>query len=182
MDANAAALGRATTAWGKLTDARERYNALLLADRGVQGNNGLAGIKDPSLTSVRQPGSETVTQDNITTSTGYGQVESIAGQYTPPDNSGTWTFDTEAFYAAGGALGKFDNNAVRKFWRRTGAAPTRAAGTNAFGGSNTEAWRASKTVKVELNVSGKKVTVDATESAADQLVRALEAAKRSVGA
>lgn len=185
VNANSAALNKAKTAQDALSEARERYDALLLADRGVQGNGGLAGIYDPRLTSVRQPGSESVTQDNITTTTGYGQVDSIAGQYKPPDNSGAWTFDTEAFYAAGGALGTFNDAAVRKFWKRTGAAPVRASGTNAFGGSagsQARAERATKTVNVNLSLGGKTSSLSTSQSEADKLLAMLQDAQRASGA
>lgn len=190
VDANSAALNKAKAAQDALIKARERYNDLLIASRGfeglgVTGNKGLAGIKDPSLTDLRQPGSESVTRDNITTTTGYGQVDSIAGQYKPPDNSGAWTFDTEAFYAAGGALGTFNDAAVRKFWKRTGAAPVRASGTNAFGGSagsQARAERATKTVNVNLSLGGKTSSLSTSQSEADKLLAMLQAAQRASGA
>lgn len=187
MTANAEALRKATTAQDALSDAKARYNELLVASRGfeglgVTGNGGLAGIYDSSLTGVRQAGSRL--SDSDVMQSGFGTTSSMSGQYKPPDNSGNWTFDTAAWQAAGGALGNFTTDAsVQRFWKRTGPAPTRAPGTNAFGGSSGSQARAERTVNVNLNVGGKKAsTLTGSQSDVNALLAALEAAQRNAGA
>lgn len=179
LNKNASAAERAAAALAE-------YNALLLATRGVQGNNGLAGVKDPGLTDVRAPGSRLNDSDTIQTTTGFGQVGTLAGQYKPPDNSGNWTFDVAAWQAAGGALGGFATDAsVAKFWKRTGAAPVRAPGTNVFGGSagsQARAERATKTVNVNLSLGGKTSSLSTSQSEADKLLAMLQDAQRASGA
>lgn len=201
-DSNSSALGKnvgllndAAGAADKAADARQRYNAAIAASRqygsGVTDVSGLAGIKDSRLTDRREPGSDVQSVlgpgeyergADGSLKSGFGAAGAGAGQYAPPDNSGGWTFDTAAWQAAGGALGGFATDAsVRKFWKRTGPAPTRAAGSNVYGGSAGSAARAERTVNVNLNVGGKSVPVTTSSANADALLRALETAQRAAG-
>jgi hypothetical protein len=105
----------------------------------------------------------------------------VGGQYTPPDNSGDWYFDTAAWQAAGGVSAGFSNEAAKIFWRRTSIANRAAANTSrsAFGGvAGSPQQRAGATYNTTINVGGRQFQVGVRSQAdVDLLIQAIEAAR-----
>jgi TP901 family phage tail tape measure protein len=145
--------------------------------------------------------------DFSTLGPGGGEVSySVASQYTPPDDSGDWYFDTAAWQAAGGASAGFSDATARIFWKRMSIADEaarNAATGGPFGGtagaprpapapppspksSGVGAQPAStapeRVVRVDLVVNGgRAIPVSTSPSLADQLVRELEESYRARG-
>ena len=118
-------LGGAASAYDKETDAldentRARRENSRAAEAGSLGPNGATtgGATNPTRTTS---GSTNPTRTPLGGGSATPRQDFTAPfQYTPPDDSGNWEFDVEAFNRAGGVNAGFDNNAVQQFWRRKG--------------------------------------------------------------
>lgn len=109
LGANANALRGTASAQDALTQARQRYMQLLLADRGVQGAGGLGNLNaDPLITGVRNAGGT----DNLLTANG-GKDLSVLGK-----NDMTNVVDNSGMFAlldkyASGQIGAGDVGALQ---------------------------------------------------------------------
>lgn len=172
---NAEALGKAKTAQDALSDARKRYNDLLVASRGfeglgVTGNGGLAGIKEPGLTDVRAPGSRLNDSDLVTNNLAgtFGKASVNMSDVSTQLAPGMFAIDT-TIRKGNGQYGVYNEG---RNGQRISAPPG-----SAFGGSNTAAWRASKTVNVNLNVGKSTAKLSGSEADVNTLLAALKAAQ-----
>jgi tape measure domain-containing protein len=206
LGVNAGQLRNAAGAQDALTQARQRYIQLLLADRGVQGAGGLGNLNaDPRYTGVRDAGG----LDNLLTANG-GKDYSVLGKndMTPVDNSGMFALIdkyekgqiTAGDYGAlQAALAAARNNSYMTAQSSIGSsrlgeyaaieAKMAAAAQSAmyqqqnakYNLGGTFGGVKGRTVEVKLNVGGKTVPLETSNANADQLLKLLADAQRSAG-
>lgn len=202
---NASAAEKTAGAVDRLTAAQLRYNAAIKQAQqfgpGVTDGSGIAGIKDPRLTDVRQPGDTRELSTLGKASAGTADNSYLFQVLDRIDRGGSFGADdlkgltalreatrTNAYYVSNSSIGslragEYDAQAakVQAAYEKALQASQRAkyGYDSAFGGY--KGSTASKTVNVNLNVGGKTSTLAGSPADVNALLAALEAAQRTAG-
>lgn len=200
----------------RAADAAKKWKDFLEADpdRLVSGSGGIGfnaggfGGSAASGGSGSSSGSGSGSSGSVLGAGGGAVSFSGGGQYTPPDDSGDWYFDTAAFQREGSPY--MLNDAALRFWRltpeayarRTGQAPSSGGPSrpslslaqqvgelDAIRAANPSAGRVIQPgtgaeaggTSIVVNLGGRSATVTADPSNAQALVRLLQEQARQAG-